>query len=270
MANDELNELRKAVARLERNANRKMNRLAREKGADVKRSSVNPVRKGRAQKYNTKQLQSYAEKLQTFNSRDVQYVGGTQGNPLDAKNWKRYEKLQAEFQKKANRDLEEYGHLPDPLAPAMTLKQGIESRTPRYPTMRGATNKIEGPTRTPITVPSDAKLKKLIKEYEKKNAQGDKYFQRKNRENRKQAIQMFTAVDPKLAERIRNMDDKQFAIMWNRTEFAKEGSLGYLKSQGVFKVSDEPDTTELELNRIADDSVNRAMEYLEWAEKNLK
>ena len=73
----DIGDLRAYIARAEKRANAKLNRLERQ-GVDAQ--AFTPVRDpGRTRRYNTRQLERYADQLKTFNSKKTVFVPDASG-----------------------------------------------------------------------------------------------------------------------------------------------------------------------------------------------
>lgn len=274
---DEMLRLRAEAKRLERRTTRKIQRLYRERGAGIRGTRFDP-RTGKSNNYTKAQLESYIEKLQTFNSRKTQFVGLARNEPLPKDKWDKFDKKQKQHSENMSKAFSDFANVKVPV-PDSSSKNGyklgdrslgeqLAAMRPKYPVANSASNSAYDPKATkPNQVTSEKSLKKLEKNMDKKLSPA--YLARARRDARKQFGQMVDMIgDQELRDKVGKLSDTQFDILWHMTKFSEATSLVY----EMYKSKNDdplPDNMNEGKRNVANQSLKNAKVFATWAQLEL-
>lgn len=254
-----ISELRQAVKARERAATRKVARVER-KGVSVRGSEYDPRVSGLdIASMNTRQLNSYMRKLNTFVSRRTQFVAGYKGAPLPSALVKRYQTAERARNERASAHTN--GLRDVYIAPSgMTVGQREDMITAaNMSILRAGGNPQYRPydlvQRSMTGIPSADKLKKLTDIAER---QTKKDFIRQGllKQRRNQVAFLTKSGDEGQAKAIQKLTLKQFDILINQTNYRELNSFRYLTADKSGSAT---------LDRITEDSQDEINELISWA-----
>lgn len=221
-----INELRAQARRAHQNATKKVSRL-KTQGAAISGTELDPRRPiGNIKSYNSRQLNAYIDKLQSFNARGTGFVGSADGL-ITRGQWQEYKRLETRYRKAG----EIYNALAAPLqlpGQDMTVAQRRAMASPDRLTAFGtATNKpYSDVNRLSRNIKGPKALQALIDQM--KNKLTPDYVQKHVASQREQHERMLEIIgDQKLIDESRKMSDRQFAIAWNEGGLAEATATRY-------------------------------------------
>lgn len=232
----DIRELREEVARAERLARRKVNRIKRETSVETF-GKYNPVRSsGKYRSYNRKQLESYLGQLNSFRSRSTQFVPDVRGRAVPRQIYKRYTKL---FEQKSTQARQFFDAVEDHFMPStgMTYGDRVRMTTPDHPNLHNPSanslNNIR--RRRASSFASEGAMKKFADQLEREMS-GDMMNY-----NRKQAMKALRKMAKRndagwIVDELKTLSDVQFTALWNIRDFMDDMSLWY-ESEGLLKDS---------------------------------
>lgn len=259
MANkDELARLRAEVRARHRAAGNKVSRLRARgvelagTGYDVRRNAAN------IKKYNTRQLKSYLNELNSFNARTNGFVAGDSGVPLPAAKWREYKRLEKKYNQIGNREYEKVG---DTFLP----QAGVKVRDRRKMLSQSALGEaVHSPyqeiNRRARGIVNEQALDKLTEQMRGKTSRD--YLPGEIAKSREQFMDMLKEIgNPEYIDAANKLSDDQFDTLWNYTSFASEVSSDYeimkMKARG------EEERAHAKIHKDNSDSIS---ELLQWAE----
>lgn len=199
--------------RKQRNAAKKVSRIRRSKGVDIKLTSHDPrVNAAKIAKYTTKQLIAHAKRLDEFNSRRTGFVAGSEGQPLpkakverllklvEANNIKARQRVNSRKDVKLPGSKVTIGQRAATLDPDRLSAQGVPVNAPYVDTKIDVAN-INGL----------AALDKMVSKFEKVLSKGHlpKQIKQARHNMRKMLIDIGA---PDLVEKMSKLTDHQFDI----------------------------------------------------------
>lgn len=260
MTPDELAALRSDVARLRRNASRKVNRLRNAKGVDIGGTKFDPrLSSEKPSRYNARQLAAYRDRLQGFTSRKVQYVPDSHGKPMRGSKFKGYKGLESQFKGIVKKNFDSVKDIKLPTG--TTIGDRLAETTPSHPQMElpSVINPFRAPNKKSSSISSEAALQKLTNDMAKRL--DPKYFARKAREGRESFTKMAEIMNaPDLVREVGKLSEHQFSILWHYTSFATSVSINYLTY--LKQLQNKNDNA---WNEIASDELEDARELIKWA-----
>ena len=253
----DIGDLRAYIARAEKRANAKLSRLERQ-GVDAQ--AFTPVRDpGRTRRYNSRQLERYADQLKSFNSERAVFVPDASGRALNPATWSRYQQAEQKLNQ-AKQDF--YARFQDMQLPnGMTVAERAALRKVEHPHLANpAVNNPSGNTaRRPEQMVNDRAAATLAADMERKARSS--YFERQAKRGRDEFAQMAARINaPGLVDRVNRMSPVQWAALWTATNFAESMSNWYEISKLL--TTPEDDAYESERSDLEYD----AAEWLDWAE----
>lgn len=259
---EELRALRAMANRRHRAATRKISRLKSDAGVNVSGSRVDPRRsRTNIKNYTQRQLRSYINQLDNFNSRSNQYVPDVHRNPIPRSQWREYQRLESQYNKNVSQHFSRYRDLPGPTG--MTVGQRMEMMTPKFPYMQDrAVNSPYTPlNRKSTNIGSARALKRLTEDM--RDRVKSEHFQGLVKAGRDQFTKMINLLDdPDLKHRVDNLTEKQFDVLWNYTGFPNALSLGYDQNKKLLAGKEKAWT-----RQVAQQSMSAADELVSWAER---
>ena len=261
---DDLESIRSDIARLRKLATKKISRTKRSKDAPLSGTQFDPRRAPKTEKrYTKRQAEVYRQELQGFLSRSTQFVGGANGFVMKKQQWDAYKKLEQQYNSRVNQKFDKVAGIQ--LPQGETLGSRMARRKPPHPQMayEAFHAPYDPPVRTPKSVDSGRALIKLMDSMRNKaNAKYDEDFTEKNRH---QFLGMAERLgDDALAEKVKNLTDEQFNILWNFSEMPYDMSLWY-ETQKL--VEDGNTRHPLVTSGAAESAKREYAKLVDWASK---
>lgn len=180
-------------------------------------------------KYNTRQLETYLNTLQTFTSRQTRFYGDASMRPLDKNDLALYMERERAVRAKEKKALAQIAktRLPEPgTAKASKKSQTIGERRSILPTRPAGKNRIVNtPFNTPKRKPSNFKSNESLKVMTKamgKRLAGD-YKSLEIKQQRETFGKMLDVLgDMKLKAKVAELSDSQFDVMWNHSPMPED------------------------------------------------
>ena len=237
----ELQDLRGEVARLRKAATRKVSRVKKTSGAELSGSAFDPRRAPhREAKYTKSQLATYKRELQGFLARSNQFVGLAEGQAVPRGKWERYKSLESQHNARVNEGYQKVANIELPSGEPIASR--MARSTPDHRHMRSAqVNALYDPIqREPQQVNSLKGLDKLIAQY--MDRVGNKNWrQEKVATGRRVFDAMADRIgNEELADKMAELTDEQFDVLWNYTDFPREMSLDYQHMKLLHEKRDVP------------------------------
>ncbi len=252
--------LRDEVKKARQRAGAKISRN-RQKGIEIGGTEADPRRNPALHKrYNAVQLRTYLRELNEFNSRNMQFVAGARGAPLERTAWARYKHAESRYNAVG---AEHDAQVADIFIPTsgMTIR---ERQSTIHPTAQGefANRPYSQVQLRPSQVPNGGALDKLIKEMQRRNSRN--YLPGELKKSREQMKDMLNAIGhTEFVERADGLSENQLDIMWNYTATARLVSLVY----EMMKLrSSDSGGKERWHDRVVEDSENELRELFDFAE----
>ena len=261
----ELAGLRAEVARLRTGVTKKVSRIKRNNGAVLSGSGFDPRRAPhREAKYTRRQLETYKRELEGFLSRKSQFVGLSGGTPVTRSKWEQYKSLEAKHNATVNEGFQKVADIQ--LSTGEPISSRMKRSTPDHRHMRSAqVNALYDPiTRNPEQVNGLKGLDKLIAQY--MDRVGNKNWrQEKIATGRRVFEAMADRIgNEELADKMAELTDEQFDVLWNYTDFPREMSLDYQHMKMMNEKRDVPF-----MRQVAESASAGYAEKIKWA-KGLK
>lgn len=257
---EDISRLNADVARLRKAVTRKVSRLKQRHDVYVSGTSFDPrVPPSTLKNYTPSQLRAHRNELGAFLDRSNQFVPDSQRRPIPASDWKRYKRLESQFNEKVHdffdrvRDIRTLS--------GETIGERMAARTPDHRQMGNpAVNAPYEPVeRRSIAVSSRAALEKLIAQKEEQIKPG--WFERHNREGMEQFTKMLDVLNnQKLENAVKGLTSEQFSVLWNYEGFATSISIQYEIALKMLSDKELPWHSDL-----AEQALRRANELVKWA-----
>jgi hypothetical protein len=254
--NPELDKLRNEIKRKHRNAARKVNRIEKSTGVNIRATGYDPRTSdfSKIGKYTAKQLIAYGNKLDEFNSRRTAFVAGVENEPISRGKWAEYKRNEKAINAKAERRHRQALKQKGP-GGTMTVAQREAMFGSKIPTMDGDGRKhiYERHNRQPHQIVSAKALDRLIKE-QNKTLNGT-HLKKEIRAGRKTAKKILTQFGMhELIDSYSKLTDHQFSVLWFEYGFYDQ----ILPAYGVLKMA-SGDT------RVIQDHLQEIRDGIEWA-----
>jgi len=256
-------EKRKKIATLERNARRKIARLkAKGVTADMLisfRDAKNVAR------YNTKQADSYIQRLEQFNSRKTGFVQLGNGKWIPKEKWLAYKDAEARANKSVRNLKKRFEKMPSPnkwLTMAELRQMTVEGLVSQGRKKMPSPSDIHEVHRKPHSIRSESALGKLERKYrEQLTAEGRK---RKVEGYRRTIKGLLDFVEPSLSSEIDSLTDEQIRKLWvYQSSFAQELALWYLMQKAKME-GEREGVYQRYWDGVSKNSKRNVLEGLEW------
>lgn len=228
MADNELARLRAEVRKRRAAATKKVARMRREKGVNITGTPHDPRRSIKAvNKYNSAQLRSYLNQLNTFQSRNVGYVAGINGVPLPKAAWERYKRAERTFNKIGQANSQAISNVNIP-GKGMTAQERKDVVVPTRMSAAGdaANGAYTQHNRQPSNIKNLAALERLYKSFQKKI--DPKYLPQQIRKARRMNNRLLDELGyGEFKSRIAKLSQHQMDYLWNHTDYASRLSSSY-------------------------------------------
>lgn len=230
---EEIQRLRQLASQRHRAASQKVSRL-RKKDVEIAGTRLDPRREpALLKRYTEKQLKSYISKLDSFVSRETNFVRGAGKATLDANLYKTYKRLESAVNRKNAAPYESVKGIFLTSA-GMTVEQSMGTK-PVHPTTGNPSSRAPHIPiqKSPKSFPNDKQLRKAMKDLQTKLASDytDKMIARDKRITSKflRTIgKINKSADLKEVRKdYKDLTPGQFAFMWNYTKFSEISSFDY-------------------------------------------
>ena len=266
MSGDELRAARDEARRLQRRVNQKKSRLTKQKGVDFSRSDnrqYDPsVSTERINRYTLKQVQAANERMRTFLSRQTQYYGDSRGRVLPPDMVRQFKKEERGYLARQGR---EFMKIADVLAykgdPNQTVYDVWKQRTPSVGLSHAAnTNPLTLTPKRMQSITNAKSLETLLADITKRNT--PEWFAEQREKHREQADIMLRRAGHEFeADRVADLDDEHFDLLWGDHRFAEGASMAYQRAQKELQVN----TPKEWYDQRIEDSISDIDEVITWA-----
>lgn len=237
MAGTSHNQLHADIARLRKAVTRKVSRLKHRHDVEVSGTSFDPRRPPQAHReYSSKDLRAYRNELAAFVDRGNQFVGDAKRKPIPRGEWQVYKTLESQFRGIVGDYYSRISDLPLRVDKNGKVLQTIGDRMtemqPKGRRMGGSAGNpmYEVSDKSPHSVTSRGSLKTLIESMQKKVQPG--WIEEHNQKNMESFLKMMELVnEPGLVDRVKELNNEQFATLWDYSEFATAVSIPYENAQ---------------------------------------
>lgn len=238
--NSEVNRLRDLARKRHRAATQKISRAKKQTGAELSGSKFDPRKElGSLKRMNSIQLKAHIARLETFVSRETQFVAGKNNIPLPASKFQKVKELEKQYNETGKKNLSQIENVFLDSA-GMTVGERVAATLPKHPTMAPpASHAPHLPyNRSSKGIPNEKALDKLIKDMKAKTKPG--YVRKKLNQQWDAAEKMVEGIrNSKLADEFATLTDKEFNMLWNYTNFAEVSSLDYLIRKSMLHDDEE-------------------------------
>lgn len=253
-----------AKARLKAVQN-KVNRLRRDKGVEISGTEHDVrIESARLNRYNSRQLDAFISRANSFISRKTQFVAGAGGTPLPAAKFRTLQKLEAKYTEIGNSIMGNIGNLQAPFS-GMTIAERDRQMRPDVKAGGEAVQRTFEVVGTKAERIRNAEaLDKFIKQRIKQS--DPTYASDRVRKARKQLDQMFTRIGADdLKKQAKQLTDEQFFVFFEYGPYVDDIGIQYslIKQSHDDNRSLSPDEA-----KMFEDTNAELTEALNWA-KNL-
>lgn len=209
--------LRAAALKKHANAVSKVSRL-KARGVDVAGTEFDPRRPwATVKRYNSKQLESYMERLDRFNARTFRLNALADRKPLPLGRWEQYQRTERQYNRKVDSALDRIGDLVPP-GSGLSLRQREDMRKSVNGTANTENTILHTTNRKPQYVKDMNALEKL--EAQLVRRMSDEYQIGQIQSSRVSAEKMVDAIGAQdINDALAELSDEQFDILWSRTRF---------------------------------------------------
>lgn len=250
----DIRQTRESVLAEQKRAQEKMKRLEKRKGAVVAGSKHDPTRSTAwVMNARSRDLARYKARLEKFNSRSTQFIGDADGRPIDAKKWKA---LETEVSKLNKSRSEFYNSVKDlKMNSGVTLDQAAQLRTGKYVTYIDDFRNDKKVS--PKAFYGEKAIDDATKRYRKLNNREAAGMMRDSRNHFLSIMLAEGASAPDWANRVADLTDKQFFVLWSATDFKRFVGDNYqMLQEGLTHAS----------GQVADSNNKSIEELLDWVE----
>ena len=262
-ARDDVNSLRNKVKQRQRGVGKKISRAKSTTGAVIAGTEYDPrLSVDKIGRYNSVQLNAHLSRLDSFMSRNVQFVADSENRPIARHKWQQYKRAERNYNRQTQRNFSKYADIPLSSS-GMTVRQRMEMMTPKFQYMqdRAVNSPFMPVDRKSQSIRSEKTLETLTKNM--RSRVGRDHVDKMLADAKKQFNQIMDLVDaPKLKKMIGELSDNQFDLLWNYTGFATSISLGYEIRRDSLK-----GIKKAWHGKVWDDSMSAANELAGWAKR---
>lgn len=256
-----LGDKRAEVLARQRAVGKKISRMNRSTGVQISGTPLDPrVPRERIARLNTVQLDALLNRLNTFQSRKVQYVPDASNRPIPKQKFDQYTRLVRQYNREVRRRQAKYDDVFLKSA-GQTVKERRAMRTPvhRAGTNPAANSPVELSESKPWHIASPKALDRLIKSMKEKTAPS--YHKKRIKEARDQLKKMaYSANIPSLFDNTSGLTDAQFDFLWNETSYATAASLAYELTMSSLSNTEKP-----WFSTVINDKLNDSLAQIEDA-----
>lgn len=256
-------ELNKAISRAKANVGKKLDRIKkRENFSPEVMRLLDPRRNVHVPDMSKQERQNFLSSMRQFTSREVNYYRDAHGNPITQDQWKSYKEVEKRANAFVAADIKKYAKIQMPVGDLTVgerqqLLRPIPGRMIANPSGSGmflTNRKPNEVVASSLDNLKDSLLARLDPDYKS----------RKSLEGRNQFEKMMAVIgDEDLIQEARSLDDEQFWVIWNYTDFATKVSLDYSIMMEGMKTGLNKDAA----LGISQSSRSQAHRYVKWASK---
>jgi hypothetical protein len=256
-------ELNRAISRAKSNVSKKLDRIKkRENFSPEVIRLLDPRRNQYTPDMSRQEKEGFLSSMRQFTSKSVNYYRDAHGNPITADQWKSYKEIEKRANAFVSADIKKYGKIQMPIGDlTVAERQQLLRPTPGRMIANPSGSGMFLTNRKPSEVVStslDSLKESLLARLE------DDYKARKSFEGRSQFEQMMAVIgDEDLIQEARALNDEQFWVIWNYTDFATKVSLDYSIMMEGMKTGLNKDAA----LGISQSSRSQAHRYVKWASK---
>lgn len=227
-------------------------------------------------RYTTKQLASYAERLDTFNDRKTRFYGDTFKRPLDNNLLNLYKERETAYNAKIKRGYDQVKDVKLPLAGQVKTgnitvddrnKYALSDR--KQAGNRTVNSKYNPPVRKPSQFKSNKSLEIMAGTMAKRLAPD--FHSDELADQRRIVNDLLKIINkPELLDAVNKLSAKQFDVMWNHTKMPDMLKLPYLIMQKLIEdVQETQSDVQLKAvdNDLLESNLKTAGKWIEWASK---
>lgn len=188
--------------------------------------------------YTRKQLANYMNELQTFNSRQTQFVPDRAGRPIPKSDWKVADRKQRQVANKVNTIFDKFKDIKVRKGDE-TIGERMAKMTPTHRRMGNVSQ--NAPYQPPVISSKNLDSPKAVKAFQKKMDRklDPKWIKRELRHSRRSARKMLQGGGRgDMWKQVEKLNDAQFFALWNFTSFADDVALNYDSSQNDLQDED--------------------------------
>ena len=214
MVNKDLSELRALARARHRAATKKISRLNRDVEVIVSGTKYDPRRNVKnISKYNKKQLESYINQLNAFQSRKTQFVPDKDQKPIRLEVWKRYKGTEQQYNLEVQKRRTRYDYLSKPGQDKPSDRQ--KRATPHNIAKANRTTNVDVElNRNSTSISSEENLDKLTRNLlDRMTPRHRDRVRDRNRRTVKNIISDYG--DSEMSELFSNLTDEQFDYFWD-------------------------------------------------------
>lgn len=241
---------------------RKVARLRREKGVEIAGTS-HDVRVSRADigKMNTRQLQSFMRKAESFTSRSTQFVAGANGVPLDAKRVREFQRKENMLNERHSKIMKSIGDFEAPFT-GMTLEQRDKQMRPTVRAGGEAFTRTFEPVKTRIQDVRSMEAIEALDKWREKQLRPT-YARERVNSARDELDKMLTRTGQDFFKaRFNALSDEQFFTLWEYGPYAGDVSAIY----EIMKAQSEQSELSDADRQMYEDLSYEINDALTWAE----
>lgn len=265
--NPALAELRAEILKEQKRVGAKVARTKRVNKVDIAGTEYDPRKPvDRVMRMNTRQLRSYQASLDSFLNRRTQFYRGLGGKVWTGKQFRQVRAAELRANKELAKVEASIADLPTPYG--ITVGERMERKGySRRSAMRERMSATNDPLRprdhtTPqgLRNTSPATFQSLLAEASKRSVSGDAYFLSKAAEYKAVYLKMASSInETRLVEAVKGLSDRQFGILWTRTNFATVVSSAYETISKEFGSAED---------ELYNSEIEEALSNVALAEKN--
>lgn len=241
---------------------RKVARLRREKGVEIAGTS-HDVRISRADigKMNSRQLQSFMRKAESFTSRSTQFVAGANGVPLDAKRVREFQRKENMLNERHSKIMKSIGDFEAPFT-GMTLEQRDKQMRPTVRAGGEAFTRTFEPVKTRIQDVRSMEAIEALDRWREKQLRPT-YARERVNSARDELDKMLTRTGQDFFKaRFNALSDEQFFTLWEYGPYAGDVSAIY----EIMKAQSEQSELSDADRQMYEDLSYEINDALTWAE----
>lgn len=257
-----IKDTRAEAARKLTSVQRKVARLRREKGVEIAGTS-HDVRISRADigKMNSRQLQSFMRKAESFTNRKTQFVAGANGVPLDAKRVREFQRKENMLNERHSRVMKSIGDFEAPFT-GMTLEQRDKQMRPTVRAGGEAFTRTFEPVKTRIQDVRSMEAIDALDKWREKQLRPT-YARERVNSARDELNKMLTRTGQDFFKaRFNALSDEQFFTLWEYGPYAGDVSAIY----EIMKAQSEQSELSDADRQIYEDLSYEINDALAWAE----
>lgn len=210
-------------------------------GVEVAGTKFDPrISPDRVKRLNSRQLQSYIQRLDSFVSRETQFVPDRQNKPMRGSLMNQYKSLETEYNRRVNTKFDD---VKDIFLPSIGLTIGERMRAMIPEKQQFGNRAVNAPYAPPVRLSknfdSEQGLKRMIQDM-KKRLRTDFEMKQLKRSQREFGQMSNIIKRPDLVKDVSDLTPEEFGILWNYTNFATVSSLMYQIQMALLSSKEKP------------------------------